>query len=100
MSGPVRVGLLGCGGVGTAVARLVEEHADLLTARAGVAIEISRVAVRDTTKQRDVKLPADRFTDDAAAVVADPNIDVVVEVMGGSTRPARSSPTRCAPASR
>ena len=83
MSGPVRVGLLGCGGVGTAVARLVEEHADLLTARAGVAIEISRVAVRDTTKQRDVKLPADRFTNDAAALVADPTIDVVIEVMGG-----------------
>jgi homoserine dehydrogenase len=83
MSGPVRVGLLGCGGVGTAVARLVEEHADLLTARAGVAIEITRVAVRDTTKRRDVKLPADCFTNDAAAVVADPTIDVVVEVMGG-----------------
>lgn len=83
MSGPVRVGLLGCGGVGTAVVRLVEEHSDLLAARAGVAIEISRVAVRDTTKQREVKLPADRFTNDAAALVADPNIDVVVEVMGG-----------------
>ena len=83
MSGPVRVGLLGCGGVGTAVVRLVEEHADLLTARAGVAIEISRVAVRDLTKPRDVKLPADRFTNDAAGLVADPTIDVVVEVMGG-----------------
>jgi homoserine dehydrogenase len=69
--------------VGTAVVRLVEEHADLLAARAGVAIEISRVAVRDTSKRRDVKLPADRFTNDAAALVADPNIDVVVEVMGG-----------------
>lgn len=83
MSGPVRVGLLGCGGVGTAVVRLVEAHADLLSARAGVAIEIRRVAVRDVGKPRDVNLPADRFTDDAASVVADPTIDVVVEVMGG-----------------
>jgi homoserine dehydrogenase len=88
MGDPVRVGLLGCGNVGSAVARLVDEHADLLTARAGVGIEIATVAVRDPQKQRDVKLAADRFTADAAAVVRDPAIDVVVEVMGG-VDPAR-----------
>jgi homoserine dehydrogenase len=85
---PVRVGLLGCGNVGAALARLVEEHADLIAARAGVAIEIGLVAVRDVTKTRDVKVPADRFTDDAAALVSDPGIDVVVEMMGG-VDPAR-----------
>jgi len=87
MQGPVRVGLLGCGNVGTAVVRLVDEHADILAGRAGVAIEVARVAVRDLSKPRDVKLPADRFTDDAAAVVADPSIDVVVEVIGGVDPP-------------
>ncbi len=86
---PVRVGLLGCGNVGSALARLVDEHADLITARAGVAIEISRVAVRDITKARDVVVPADRFTDDAAGLVRDPDIDVVVETMGG-VDPARA----------
>jgi len=84
----VRVGLLGCGNVGAALVRLVDDHADLITARSGTRVEISRVVVRDLTKPRDVKLPAGVFTDDAAAVVADPDIDIVVEVMGG-VEPAR-----------
>ena len=89
MGGPVRVGVLGCGNVGTAIIRLIDEHADVIAARAGVSIEVGRVAVRDLGKRRDVKLPADRFTDDAAAVVRDPEIGVVVEVMGG-VDPARA----------
>ena len=89
MSRTVRVGMLGCGNVGTAVVRLVDEHADVLTARAGVPIEVRRVAVRDVTKSREVKLAPDAFTDDAASLVADPEIDVVIEVMGG-VDPARS----------
>jgi homoserine dehydrogenase len=82
------IGLLGCGNVGTALVRLVDEHADVLSARAGVAIEIGKVAVRDPARRREVKLAPERFTADAAAVVADPAIDVVVEVMGG-VDPAR-----------
>ncbi len=89
MRGPVRVGMLGCGNVGAALARLVDEHADLITARAGVGIEITRVAVRDLSKPREVKVPADRFTNDAASLVRDPDIDVVVETMGG-VDPARA----------
>ena len=85
----VRVGLLGCGNVGAALARLVDEHADLITARAGARVEITRVAVRDLTKPRELKLPASAFTDDPASVVADPDVDVVVEVMGG-VDPARA----------
>jgi homoserine dehydrogenase len=88
-TGPVRVGLLGCGNVGSALARLVDEHADLIAARAGVGIEITRVAVRDVSKTRDVKIPADRFTADAAGLVRDPDIDVIVEMMGG-VDPARA----------
>src|SRR4029453_15428388 len=57
----VRVGLLGCGNVGSALVRLVGENADLITARAGVPIEIARVLVRDAAKQRDVKLASDTF---------------------------------------
>jgi homoserine dehydrogenase len=85
----IHVGLLGCGNVGAALARLVDEHADLITNRAGVAIEIARVAVRDPSRRRDVKVAPERFTSDAAAIVADPDIDVVVEVIGG-VEPARS----------
>ena len=87
--GDVRVGLLGCGNVGAALARVVDEHADLITARAGARVVITRVAVRDVTRARDVKLPTSVFTDDAAGVVADPEVDIVVEVIGG-VEPARA----------
>ena len=87
--GPVRVGLLGCGNVGTALVRLVADHADLLTARAGVPIEIVRVAIRDPAKARDVKLAPEMFTADSGAVVTDPDVDVVVEMIGG-LEPART----------
>jgi len=84
----VRVGLLGCGNVGTALVRLADEHADVIAARAGTRVEITRVAVRDLGRVRDAKLPAAAFTTDASAIVADPDIDVIVEVMGG-VEPAR-----------
>jgi len=87
--GPARIGLLGCGNVGSALVRLVDDHADVLAARAGVAIEIVCVAVRDPSKRRDVKLSPELFTADASAVVADPRVDVVVETMGG-VEPART----------
>ncbi|GMU77686.1 MAG: homoserine dehydrogenase [Acidimicrobiia bacterium] len=85
----VRIGLLGCGNVGAALVRLVDEHADIVAARAGVRIEVARVAVRDLGRSREVKLAASVFTDDPAAVVADPDVDVIVEVMGG-VEPARA----------
>ena len=87
--GPVRVGILGCGNVGATLVRLVDDHADVLEARAGVPIEIVRVAVRDLSKSRDVKLAPEVFTDDSASVVSDPDVDVVVEMIGG-LEPARS----------
>jgi len=88
VSGPARVGLLGCGNVGSALARLIDEHADVIAARAGVGIEIARVAVRDVKKSRDVRVPPDRFTGDPLDLVRDPDIDVIVEMMGG-VDPAR-----------
>lgn len=89
MNDTIQVGLLGCGTVGSALARLVDDNADLITSRAGVTIEIARVAVEDPSRHRDVKLPPERFTTDAAGIVADPEIDVVVEVIGG-VEPART----------
>jgi homoserine dehydrogenase len=85
----VRVGLLGCGHVGSALVRLIDEHADVIESRAGVRIEVARVAVRNLARERDVPIPAGRFTHDAEDVVADPAVDVVVEVIGG-IEPARS----------
>src|SRR5215213_2456774 len=84
----VRVGILGCGHVGGALVRLIHDHADVIEARAGVPLEVTRVAVHDLTKDRGLPLPARRFTDDAGAVVDDPDVDIVVEVIGG-IEPAR-----------
>jgi len=85
----VRVGLLGCGNVGAALVGLLRSNADLIRARAGVGIEVTRVAVRNVARERSVELPPGVITRDAEAVVADPEVDVVVEVIGG-VEPARS----------
>ena len=87
--GVVRVGLLGCGHVGSALVRLIEGHAGSIEARAGVKVEVAKVAVRNLAKERDVDLGAERFTHDAEEVVSDPEVDVVVEVIGG-IEPART----------
>ena len=84
----IRIGMLGCGTVGGAVIRLIHEHGDDLAQRAGVRLTVARVAVRDPGRDRDVPLSTEAFTDDVHAVVDDPDIDVVCELMGG-VDPAR-----------
>ncbi|HEX2063764.1 MAG TPA: homoserine dehydrogenase [Acidimicrobiales bacterium] len=88
LSKPVRIGLLGCGNVGGALVQLLGTDADAIADRTGVRLEVARVAVRSTTRERPVELPAGCLTHDAEAVVSDPAIDVVVEVIGG-IEPAR-----------
>ncbi len=85
---PVRVALLGCGTVGAALVALVDEQRANVEARTGMSLEIARVAVRDLSVDRGVPVPSEAFTTDAAAAVADPGTDLVVEVMGG-IQPAR-----------
>ncbi|MCE2817900.1 MAG: homoserine dehydrogenase, partial [Ilumatobacteraceae bacterium] len=84
----VRIGLLGCGNVGAALVQLVERQADVIEARTGVRLQISRVAVRNISRDREVELPEGVLTRDAHSVVNDPTVDVIVEVMGG-IEPAR-----------
>jgi homoserine dehydrogenase len=78
---PVRIGMLGCGVVGSEVARLLLADTDELSTRAGVKIELSRIAVR-TIKDYPGINPA-LFTTDPFSIVNDPEIDLIVEVMGG-----------------
>jgi homoserine dehydrogenase len=80
--------VLGCGNVGAALVELVRGRADAIAARTGLRLEIAKVAVRSTTKERGVDLPEGVLTHDAAGLVVDPEIDVVVEVIGG-IEPAR-----------
>ena len=89
----VRVGLLGCGNVGGSLVELINEQGDAIAERTGMRLEVARVAVRNTAKQRSVELAPDVLTSDAAAVVDDPAVDVVVELIGG-IEPARADPHR------
>ncbi|GGM18139.1 homoserine dehydrogenase [Nakamurella endophytica] len=83
---PVRVGVLGAGVVGSQVVRLLREQGADLAARIGAPLELAGVAVRRPHRHPDI--PADLLTTDAAALVARPDVDVVVEVIGG-TRPTK-----------
>ncbi len=80
---PLRVALLGCGTVGSGVARLLLEQGERLAARAGRPLRLRRVVVRDPEKPRDIALPAELLTTDVRAVLADPEVDVVAELVGG-----------------
>jgi homoserine dehydrogenase len=87
--GLVKVGILGCGNVGTALVGLLAANADLITRRSGVRIEVVRVAVQNLTKDRDVSFAPGVLTNDAELVVGDAGVDVIVEMIGG-VEPARS----------
>jgi homoserine dehydrogenase len=76
----VRVGVLGYGNVGSALVALVAENADAIEARTGLRLEVTRVAVKDMSKAR---AGFDNFTADAASLVTDPAVDLIVEVIGG-----------------
>lgn len=84
----IRVGLLGCGHVGAALAELLGKDAAAIEADTGLRLELAAVAVRSPARERSVALPPGILTTDAHAVVADPAIDVVIEVIGG-IEPAR-----------
>lgn len=90
---PLKVALLGCGVVGSEVARIMTTHADDLAARIGAPVELAGVAVRRPSKVREGIDPA-LVTTDATALVKRGDIDVVVEVIGGIEPAGRSSPPR------
>ncbi len=83
-----RIGVLGCGNVGAAFVDLVARRSAAIEARTGIRLEVTRVAVRNVSRDRNVALPDGLLTRDAAAVVTDPDVDLVVEVIGG-IEPAR-----------
>ena len=84
MSKTVRLGLLGLGTIGRGVFRIVEENRELIERRTGVRLEVTRAAVRDLDKDRGVAIPAGVLTDDPRQVAAASDVDIVVELVGGS----------------
>jgi homoserine dehydrogenase len=79
----LRVGLLGCGTVGAAVIRLLDANRDDIAARAGCALEVAKVAVRDPDRDRGVPLARDAFVANPMSVIDDPSVDIVCELIGG-----------------
>lgn len=79
----IQIGLLGCGTVGTGVAKLLIENKDLLTARVGADLNLKWVADIDLEADRGIQFPAGVLTTDAQKVLNDPEIDMVIEMIGG-----------------
>jgi homoserine dehydrogenase len=79
----IHIGLLGCGTVGTGVARLLLEKKELLSARVGAELVLRRIADVDVDRDRGFEIPPGLMVSDAFSVVSDPEIDIIVEMIGG-----------------
>lgn len=80
---PVKIGLLGLGTVGTGVVRIVEGNQEDLSSQVGSPIVIEKIAVKNTEKTRSIPIEPAKLTEDPWEVIHDPEIDVIIEVMGG-----------------
>jgi homoserine dehydrogenase len=89
MSRPLNVGLAGLGTVGGGVLKMLRDNADIVTARAGRPIAVTAVSARDRLKDRGFPVTGLHWYEDAVALAADPGVDVIVELIGGSEGPAR-----------
>ncbi len=89
MGSPLRVGVAGLGTVGGGVLRLLRENADVIAARAGRPIAVVAVSARERARARGEDVSGLRWHDDALGLAADPDVDVVAELIGGSGDPAR-----------
>ncbi len=89
MSRKINVGLIGLGTVGTGVARALLEKAHLLEERIGARVVLRRVCDRDLRRRRGFRLPPGLGTSDPAVILRDPDIHIVVELIGG-LEPART----------
>ena len=82
-SAKINIGLLGCGTVGTGVAKLLIENKPLLVARVGADLNLKWVADIDVETDRGIRLPEGAFINDAHKVVDDPETDIIIEMIGG-----------------
>ena len=82
---PVKLGMIGCGTVGTGVARLLIEKQHMIEQRTGIALDLKYVADLDQSTDRGVAFAPGVFIQDAWTIINDPEIDIVVEMIGGLT---------------
>jgi homoserine dehydrogenase len=85
----ISIGLIGFGTVGTGVVKLLQQNGDLIAGRLGAEIRLKRIADIDIRRSRGIQVDEALLTTDAADILNDPEIDIVVELMGGY-EPART----------
>jgi homoserine dehydrogenase len=88
VAGPVKVGLIGFGTIGTGVVRVLRAHRAEIARRVGRPIDVAAIADLDTTTDRGIPAAPARLTTDARALIADPELPIIVELIGGY-QPAR-----------
>lgn len=88
MSSPLRIGIAGLGNVGASVFQLLAEHGELLLDRTGRDIRVTAISARNKLKNRNIDISKIKWHDNPVDVANDPEVDLVVELMGGSTGPA------------
>ncbi len=88
---PLRLGIAGLGTVGIGVVKIVQRHADLLSARSGRPVVITAVSARDRTRNRDADLSGYAWESDPVALATRDDVDVFIEVMGGHTGAAKDA---------
>ncbi len=91
MTQPLRIGLAGLGTVGGGVARILIEHAAMVASRAGRGLTLVAVSARDPKKDRGVDLSGVAFEADPVALAARPDVDLLIEAMGGEDGPAKAA---------
>jgi len=91
MTTPLRLGIAGLGTVGAGVVRIVRQKANLLAARSGRPVTITAVSARTRDKDRGVNISAYDWEDDPVALARREDVDVLVELMGGSDGPAKAA---------
>jgi homoserine dehydrogenase len=84
LNAPLKIAVAGLGTVGAGTVQLLQRQADHLTLRAGRPLVVTAVSARDKSRDRGADLSAARWYDDAVALAADPEIDIVVELIGGA----------------
>ena len=89
MKPPLKIAVAGLGTVGAGILKLLQDQAETLAERSGRPIVVAAVSARDRRRDRGVDLSAVRWYEDAAAMAADPEIDAVVELIGGADGIAR-----------
>ncbi|MHB0976652.1 MAG: homoserine dehydrogenase [Candidatus Aquicultorales bacterium] len=84
----VKVGLIGLGTVGSGVVRILQRHGESLRSKIGVELVLAKAVDRDLDRAKALQLPPEMLSDDVSFIIDDPDIDIVVELIGGIT-PAR-----------